>query len=86
MWAFNIVKMAWKRLADAPPPSRGGPAIAYLDGALYRMNGFDGKTEQDGALDKYDLSHDSRTTVHFSPDSKAGSISRCVCALSAVSI
>ena len=37
-------------------------SIAYLDGKLYRINGFDGKNEQGFALDIYDVSANIWTT------------------------
>jgi len=86
LWAFNINNKAWKRLADAPAPSRGGSSIAFSGGHLYRMNGFDGNTEQGGALDSYDPSTDTWTTISYSPDGKAGPIARSVCSLQALNV
>jgi N-acetylneuraminic acid mutarotase len=86
LWEFNIESKKWKKLADAPGPSRGGPSLAYLKGHVYRMNGFDGKTEQGGSLDRYDPSSASWTTTTFPPNGKAGPIARSVCSLLAVQV
>lgn len=86
LWSFNITDSAWKKLADAPAPSRGGTSLAHSGGCLYRMNGFDGKSEQGGSLDKYDPVSDSWTTIRYSPDGKAGPIARSVCALLAIRV
>ncbi|KAK7520618.1 hypothetical protein IWZ03DRAFT_393333 [Phyllosticta citriasiana] len=51
LWSFTLSTRSWKKLADAPAPPRGGTSIAFLNGKLYRMNGFDGKTEQGGSMD-----------------------------------
>lgn len=45
LWGFNVQTSEWKQLASAPDPPRGGPSIAFAHGKIYRMNGFDGKTE-----------------------------------------
>lgn len=84
LWSFHIGEKAWKKLADAPPPSRGGSSIAYSGGLLYRMNGFDGKTEQGGSLDSYNPLSDTWDTLAYSPDGQGGPIARSVCSLLAV--
>jgi hypothetical protein len=49
------------------------------------MNGFDGKTEQGGALDVFDLKTNSWQTVKFDPDGSHGPGPRSVsCLLSVV--
>lgn len=65
LWSFNIDSCKWSQHADAPGPARGGTSIAWLDGKLYRMNGFDGNTEQGFALDIYHLTKDSWTTKNW---------------------
>ena len=86
LWSFHVDKKAWKRLADAPPPGRGGSSIAYSSGRLYRMNGFDGEIEQGGSLDTYDPLSDGWSTVAYSPDGQGGPIARSVCSLLALDI
>lgn len=81
LWAFNIHKSEWKQLATAPGPERGGPSLAYHDGKIYRMNGFDGKTEQGGALDVFDEATNSWTSIEFAPDGKTGPGARSVATL-----
>lgn len=63
LWAFNVRERHWKQLADAPGPQRGGTSLAYLNGKLYRMNGFDGKNEQGYALDVYNIAANSWSTI-----------------------
>ena len=48
LWAFSLSRRDWTELAPAFDPPRGGASIAFTDGKLYRMNGFDGNTEQGG--------------------------------------
>lgn len=86
LWVFSVNERSWKQLADAPGPSRGGTSIAFSNGKLYRMNGFDGKTEQGGSLDTYDTSSDKWTTKEFLADGTAGPEARSVSALLPVSI
>ncbi|KAJ6172492.1 hypothetical protein N7470_001559 [Penicillium chermesinum] len=50
VWSFNIARREWTELAPAFDPPRGGTSIAFVEGLLYRMNGFDGKSEQGGSL------------------------------------
>ncbi|KAJ5151150.1 uncharacterized protein N7482_010402 [Penicillium canariense] len=45
LWAFSVAHKEWTELAPAPGPPRGGTSIAFADGKLHRMNGFDGKTD-----------------------------------------
>ena len=62
LWAFDVNAGQWTQLADAPGPARGGTSITYLNGKIYRMNGFDGKHEQGFALDVYDQKSQAWTT------------------------
>ncbi|KAH0845388.1 Kelch repeat protein [Fonsecaea pedrosoi] len=86
LWSFQIADQTWKRLADAPEPERGGPSIAYADGKLYRMNGFDGKTEQGGSLDIYHIADDTWTTVPYHADGRSGPTARSVSCLVPITI
>ena len=81
LWAFNIHKCEWKQLATAPGAQRGGTSLAYADGKIYRMNGFDGKTEQGGNLDLFDEASNSWSSLDFTPDGKTGPGARSVAAL-----
>ena len=80
-WVFGVEKKAWTELSPAPGPARGGASIAYLDGKLYRLNGFDGKQELGGNLDVYDEATGLWDTVSYKPDGTKGPISRSVAAL-----
>lgn len=81
LWAFSISKMEWKQLASAPDPPRGGASLALVDGTLYRMNGFDGKTEQGGTLDMFNTIENSWNTISYLPDGKSGPGARSVSTL-----
>lgn len=81
LWSFSILTSEWKQLASAPGPPRGGASIAYAEGKIYRMNGFDGKTELGGCLDVYDPAIDSWTSHAFSADGKSGPGARSVSTL-----
>ena len=81
LWAFNISRKEWVELTPAADPARGGASIAYADGKLYRMNGFDGNTEQGGSLDVYSPETNSWESLQYSPDGKAGPESRSVSSL-----
>ncbi|KAM3414094.1 Nitrile-specifier protein 5 [Cercospora zeina] len=86
LWAFSVSKKEWKQLASAPGPPRGGTSIAWADGRLYRINGFDGTHEVGGALDVYDPAADSWNTISFDPDGEQGPGARSVAALLPVKI
>ncbi|KAG8156581.1 hypothetical protein KVR01_013532 [Diaporthe batatas] len=86
LWSFRLSSQTWRGLAAAPGPSRGGASLAYLGGKLYRMNGFDGTTEQGGSVDMYDLATDDWSSVAFRPDGKDGPGPRSVSALVAASV
>ena len=78
LWRFDIQEKKWNQLADAPGPQRGGTSICYVEGRLYRMNGFDGKTEQGGNIDIYDIDADSWSTKSFPADGASGPEARSV--------
>jgi hypothetical protein len=86
LWSFDMNARTWTQLVDAPTPPRGGTSIAFSDGLLCRMNGFDGKTEQGGALDIYDPATNSWSTKTFTPDGTTGPTPRSVCALLPVKV
>jgi N-acetylneuraminic acid mutarotase len=86
LWEFDIARRAWRELASAPPPSRGGASIAYVDAKLYRINGFDGKTEQGGSVDVFDIGQGAWSSVQYQPDGKQGPECRSVSVLVPVCI
>jgi hypothetical protein len=81
LWAFSVSQKSWTELASAFDPPRGGTSIAFADGKLYRMNGFDGNTEQGGSVDVYTFQTDSWSSHLFSPDGKSGPAPRSVSCL-----
>ncbi|KAF2792390.1 galactose oxidase, partial [Melanomma pulvis-pyrius CBS 109.77] len=81
LWKFDISNRAWTQLPDAPGPQRGGTSIAYSGGKLYRMNGFDGTTEQGGSIDIFDISASIWSTETFASDGNNGPGPRSVCTL-----
>jgi hypothetical protein len=86
LWAFDITTKLWRELPSAPGPARGGTSIAFSNGKIYRMNGFDGKTEQGGALDVFNVSSNEWRTITFATDGISGPEARSVAALLAVTI
>ncbi|KAF3346550.1 4-coumarate--CoA ligase [Verticillium dahliae VDG2] len=68
LWMFDTEERTWSELPSAPAPSRGGASIAYADGKLYRVNGFDGINEQGGSLDVFDIPSLSWNTISYNPD------------------
>ncbi|KAF3014155.1 hypothetical protein E8E14_001202 [Neopestalotiopsis sp. 37M] len=86
LWSFNITTKTWTELAAAPSPPRGGTSLAAHGRKLYRMNGFDGKTEQGGAIDVYDIAARTWSTISFIPDGVQGPTPRSVSALLVVHI
>ncbi|EXK46141.1 hypothetical protein FOXG_07496 [Fusarium oxysporum f. sp. lycopersici 4287] len=86
LWAFDVTKRAWSELPSAPGPARGGSSIAFHDGKLYRMNGFDGTTEQGGALDIYNIDTGSWSTVTYKPDGVEGPEARSVASLLSITV
>ncbi|KAK0386724.1 hypothetical protein NLU13_6559 [Sarocladium strictum] len=81
LWKFDVETRIWTELPSAPGPARGGASIAYSDGRLYRMNGFDGQEEQGGAIDVYDIAAQSWSTVTYSTDDGQGPEARSVSTL-----
>jgi len=83
LWAFQLSTRRWIKLADAPDPPRGGASVAFCaeNERLYRMNGFDGKTEQGGSLDVYNPESDCWGSIAFAADGKRGPEARSVSSL-----
>jgi hypothetical protein len=77
LWRFDLANRSWLKLANAPGPGRGGPALCYHEGKLYRFGGFDGKREIGGSVDVYDLEKDEWAV----DDSEIVPPPRSVCAL-----
>lgn len=86
LWSFSLDSQTWSELPSAPEPARGGSSLAYLGGKLYRMNGFDGTTEQGGVIDTYDLATNQWSSFAFKPDGESGPGPRSVSTLVPVSI
>lgn len=86
LWAFNIPDRRWQELAPAPAPKRGGTSIAYAEGKLYRMNGFDGKMEQGGTLDVFDLDTNHWDSISYPADGVSGPSPRSVSCLLALKV
>ncbi|KAL4875668.1 hypothetical protein BJY04DRAFT_154121 [Aspergillus karnatakaensis] len=86
LWSFDINTQTWTELPPAPGSERGGTSIAYSAGKIYRMNGFDGKTEQGGALDVFDISGNEWSTITYSADGIQGPTPRSVSCLLALEI
>ena len=86
LWVFDIKDKAWEELPLAPGPARGGASIAFAADKLYRINGFDGKTEQGGSLDVYDVSTASWSSISYRADGVEGPEARSVSTLLPVSV
>lgn len=86
LWAFSLSSKRWTELAAAPDPPRGGASIAFAGGKLYRMNGFDGNTEQGGSVDIYTPDSNSWVSHSYAPDGNAGPTPRSVSVLLPVTL
>jgi hypothetical protein len=86
LWAFCVSARQWQELLPAPDPPRGGTSIAYAEAKLFRMNGFDGRTEQGGALDIFDRANSSWSTVTYKADGVSGPAPRSVSCLLPVKV
>ena len=86
LWAFDITTRTWTELSPAPGSGRGGSSIAVSGGRLYRMNGFDGKTEQGGTMDIYEPALKSWNTRSYLADGVSGPEPRSVSCLLAVEL
>lgn len=80
-WMWHTVSRIWKPLPDAPGPARGGASITFHNGLLYRMNGFDGKTEQGGNIDVFSSTDSSWSSIPFKADGISGPLPRSVSTL-----
>ncbi|XWW96125.1 hypothetical protein V2A60_004095 [Cordyceps javanica] len=80
-WSFDIAAKSWTELPSAPAPPRGGASIAYSQGKVYRINGFDGTRELGGVLDVFDAAAQSWSTIAYAPDGVQGPEARSVAAL-----
>jgi len=78
LWAFDISNRAWRELPSAPAPPRGGASIAFANEKLYRINGFDGKTEQGGSIDVFDVAASAWSSINYKPDGTDGPEPRSV--------
>lgn len=81
LWAFSISSREWREICSAPKPGRGGTSIAHAEGKLFRMNGFDGKNEQGGALDVFDIEMGTWSSITYPPDGISGPAARSVSCL-----
>ena len=83
LWAFQLSCKRWIKLCDASNPPRGGTSITFCPDVerLYRMNGFDGRTEQGGSVDIYNPETDAWSSRTYEPDGKEGPEARSVSAL-----
>lgn len=81
LWEFDIKSKTWTELPSAPGPARGGASMAYLNGNLYRINGFDGQTEQGGKLDIFEIHTSTWHSISYEPNGHAGPEARSVAAL-----
>ncbi|UKZ81247.1 hypothetical protein TrVFT333_009019 [Trichoderma virens FT-333] len=86
LWAFNTETLVWTELPSAPGPARGGTSIAFCEGKLYRMGGFDGKSEQGGEVNIYDTASQEWHTTAFTADGVQGPEARSVATLLAVQL
>lgn len=80
LWAFQLSTKRWIQLSSAPGPERGGTSIAFCgkEDLLYRMNGFDGKTELGGLVDVYSPHNDTWSSKEFTADGANGPGARSV--------
>jgi len=86
LWAFSVSQKAWTELSPAFDPPRGGTSITFSGDKLYRMNGFDGKSEQGGNLDIYSPETNSWASHAYLPDGKQGPSPRSVSCLLSISL
>ncbi|VUC26694.1 unnamed protein product [Clonostachys rosea] len=86
LWAFDLASKTWAELPSAPEPARGGASIAFAEGKLYRVHGFDGKTEQGGSLDVFDLTAQAWTSTTYKTDQVDGPEARSVATLLSATI
>lgn len=85
-WSFDIVAKCWSELPSAPAAARGGASIAYSQGNVYRINGFDGKSELGGTIDVFSTASQTWSTIPYTPDGVQGPEPRSVATLQPVTI
>ncbi|KEF55148.1 uncharacterized protein A1O9_08802 [Exophiala aquamarina CBS 119918] len=81
LWVFTVTHREWQELPSAPAPARGGASIAFTNGKLWRMNGFDGTKEQGGKLDVFDPTANSWSSIAFPANGREGPAPRSVSCL-----
>ncbi|KIW03372.1 uncharacterized protein PV09_05580 [Verruconis gallopava] len=83
LWAFVVSGRRWVQLASAPGSERGGTSIAFCasEDALYRLNGFDGKSEIGGTVDVYNPVNNHWTSKEYNADGVEGPVPRSVSTL-----
>lgn len=86
LWVFDVEDLKWQQLASAPEPARGGTSIAYVGEKIYRSGGFDGKSEQGGALDILDIGQNKWSSITYPADNVNGPEPRSVAALLSVDV
>ncbi|KAJ6785602.1 hypothetical protein PWT90_00474 [Aphanocladium album] len=86
LWAFDIESNTWTELPSAPAAARGGASVAYIQGKLYRMNGFDGNAELGGAIDVFDMASETWSTLSYTPNGVQGPEPRSVATLLPVTV
>ncbi|TKA82555.1 hypothetical protein B0A55_01202 [Friedmanniomyces simplex] len=86
LWAYDTHARAWKELASVPGVPRGGPSVAFADGKLWRMNGFDGQHEVGGSVDVYDPFSNTWSSRVFAADGNSGPGRRSVATLLPVKV
>ncbi|OAR01531.1 hypothetical protein LLEC1_01508 [Akanthomyces lecanii] len=85
-WSFDVQAKSWLELPSAPGPARGGASIAYTQGKVYRMNGFDGKMELGGVIDVFDTASQSWGTITYTADGVHGPDARSVATLQPLTV
>lgn len=86
LWSFDLSTRTWTELPPAPRSGRGESSIAIAAGRLYRMNGFDGKTEQGGTLDIYEPTLQTWSSISYAPNGIDGPEPRSVSCLLAIEL
>lgn len=86
LWSFSLSTRKWTELPSAPDPARGGASVAFSERKLWRLNGFDGKTEQGGNLDVFDPKDNAWTSIQYPTDGKQGPSPRSVSCLLAINV
>ncbi|CCX15236.1 kelch repeat protein-like protein [Pyronema domesticum] len=72
LWRWD--QGTWEKLEDAPGAPRGGTSICAAWGKVYRMGGFDGKSEVGGGVDVFDATEGTWTTPEQKDAPRATSV------------